>query len=73
MKDGSLLWNNTVRKVLSLLVVYGIFIPDVPVAQWIEHRSPEPGALVRFQSGTFLLLELAELLFLCPQSGKPSA
>jgi hypothetical protein len=30
----------------------GIIIDDVPVAQWIEHRSPEPVALVRFQSGT---------------------
>ena len=25
-----------------------------PVAQWIEHWPPEPGALVRFQSGVFL-------------------
>ena len=26
-------------------------IPNAPVAQWIEHRSPEPGAEVRFLSG----------------------
>ncbi len=25
---------------------------EVPVAQWIEHRSPEPGAQVQFLSGT---------------------
>ena len=31
---------------------YAMIVRDVPVAQWIEHRSPEPVALVRFQSGT---------------------
>lgn len=37
---------------LRKLDEYGIVANEVPVAQWIEHRSPEPGALVRFQSGT---------------------
>ncbi len=31
---------------------YVIIDSEVPVAQWIEHRSPEPGAQVRFLSGT---------------------
>jgi hypothetical protein len=31
---------------------YAIIGNEVPVAQWIEHRSPEPGAQVRFLSGT---------------------
>lgn len=29
---------------------FGLFI-YAPVAQWIEHRPPEPGAEVRFLSG----------------------
>src|SRR5262249_5395398 len=31
---------------------YAIIGSEVPVAQWIEHRSPEPGAQVQFLSGT---------------------
>lgn len=43
---------------LAFFINYGIIIIAAsesgiyaPVAQWIEHRPPEPGALVRFQSG----------------------
>ena len=43
---------------LAFFINYGIIITAAsesgiyaPVAQWIEHRPPEPGALVRFQSG----------------------
>ena len=38
-----------------------------PVAQWIEHWPPEPGALVRFQSGVFLNnpLQTCRGLFFC--------
>lgn len=35
--------------------VCGIVIYDVPVAQWIERRSPEPSAQVRFLSGTLFM------------------
>jgi len=31
---------------------YGIISGEVPVAQWIEHRPPKPGAQVQFLSGT---------------------
>lgn len=31
----------------------GIIPREVLVAQWIEHRSPEPSAQVRFLSGTY--------------------
>ena len=47
-----------------------------PVAQWIEHRPPEPGALVRFQSGVPLDKDLEPFALrafsfsqnLCPRS-----
>src|SRR5579883_2355613 len=35
---------------------YGMIFIEVPVAQWIEHWSPEPVAQVRFLSGTLYLL-----------------
>jgi uncharacterized protein YbaR (Trm112 family) len=44
-----------------------------PVAQWIEHWSPEPGALVRFQPGANTILMKKEFLSLlaCPISKEP--
>ena len=53
---------NTLFKLFSLFFSFGLCynnrallhdysIQFAPVAQWIEHRPPEPGALVRFQSG----------------------
>ena len=41
--------------VLSAVDEYGIISDKVPVAQWIEHWSPEPGAQVQFLSGTFFV------------------
>ena len=41
---------------LSAVDEYGIISDEVPVAQWIEHWSPEPGAQVQFLSGTFWFL-----------------
>ena len=35
----------------SFFLLYNVFIAFAPVAQWIEHRPPEPGAWVRFPSG----------------------
>ena len=40
--------------VLSAVDEYGIISDEVPVAQWIERRSPEPWSQVRFLSGTLL-------------------
>ena len=37
---------------LRIIDWYGIISAEVLVAQWIEHRSPEPSAQVRFLSGT---------------------
>ena len=34
-----------------------ILLVTAPVAQWIEHRPPEPGAEVRFLSGALLYLK----------------
>ena len=48
-----------VKQIFSAVDEYGIISDEVPVAQWIEHWSPEPGAQVQFLSGTlwFLILE----------------
>jgi hypothetical protein len=39
--------------ILGAVDEYGIISDEVPVAQWIEHWSPEPVAQVQFLSGTF--------------------
>ena len=33
----------TANLLLRAVDLYGIIADEVPVAQWIEHRSPEPG------------------------------
>jgi hypothetical protein len=43
---------NQWRSGLKVVDEYAIIFIDVPVAQWIEHLSPEQGAQVRFLSGT---------------------
>jgi hypothetical protein len=42
-------------RVLRAVDQYGIISDEVPVAQWIEHQTPDLGAQVQFLSGTLII------------------
>ncbi len=45
----------TPNRQLTGMAVLWYRCSEVPVAQWIEHRPPKPGAQVQFLSGTLSL------------------